>query len=206
MRGGPSEPGASSHVPRSTCSRPRRAAPRRCAGRRAPPRHVLPVHLHASARGLEMARAPRTTRSPGRMPPAPERAGDDGAEALHREDAVDRQARRARRPGARQLGQTPRRARRSSASRPAPVLAETGDDRRARRTASRRGTSRTSSAHESSQSGSTRSLLVSATTPRVTPSSRDDVEVLAGLRHHALVGGDDEQHDVDRRRRRRACS
>ena len=52
----------------------------------------------------------------------------------------------------------------------------------------------------SSQSSSTRSLLVSATTPRVTPSMLEDREVLARLRHDAFVGGDDEQRDVDARR------
>ena len=49
----------------------------------------------------------------------------------------------------------------------------------------------------SSSSSSTRSALVSATTPSVDPEQLDDREVLHGLRHDAVVGGDDEQEEVD---------
>ena len=59
---------------------------------------------------------------------------------------------------------------------------------------------RTSSSTSASHSSSTRSAFVSATTPRLHAEQSENREVLARLRHHAFVGGDDEQRDVDSRR------
>ncbi len=38
---------------------------------------------------------------------------------------------------------------------------------------------------------------MSATTPRLDAEQVDDRQMLARLRHHAVVGGDDQQHEVD---------
>jgi hypothetical protein len=48
--------------------------------------------------------------------------------------------------------------------------------------------------------------LVSAITPRESPSSTTDVEVLARLGPDRLVGGDDEQDEVDAARAREHVS
>ena len=47
------------------------------------------------------------------------------------------------------------------------------------------------------RSASAMSILVSATRPRVIAEQVEDRQVLAGLRHHPVVGGDDEQREVD---------
>ena len=44
---------------------------------------------------------------------------------------------------------------------------------------------------------STRSILVSATAPCCDPEQVDNLQMLAGLRHHAVVRRDHQQHDVD---------
>ena len=56
---------------------------------------------------------------------------------------------------------------------------------------------RTSSSASSSSSSSTRSALVSATTPSRTPSSSMMARCSHRLGHHAVVGGDDQQEEVD---------
>ena len=57
--------------------------------------------------------------------------------------------------------------------------------------------SRSRSATSASRSASTRSLLVSATRPCVDAEQIDDRQMLDGLRHDAVVRGDDQQHEVD---------
>ena len=88
-----------------------------------------------------------------------------------------------------------------SASRPAPVTDDTGTTGAPARPLPA-SSSATSSAARPSVSASTRSAFVSATTPASIAEEVADRGVLAGLRHHALVGGDDEERQVHARRAR----
>ena len=129
--------------------------------------------------------------------PRPARAGH------HRTDSRD-----AKRPGPPAAG----RGRRSGEPTPAAPRcargARTAPDRSAPtpRWAGRTATddpasrSATSSSTSSSHSGSTRSALVTTGMPDRHTQVLQDGEMLGGLRHDALVGGDDQQREVDARR------
>jgi hypothetical protein len=55
----------------------------------------------------------------------------------------------------------------------------------------------TSSAHASAIAGGAASILLTTATSAPTPSSAQIAEVLAGLRHHAVVGGHHQERQVD---------
>ena len=113
-------------------------------------------------------------------------------------DAIDRQPRDA--PSRGRAAATARSRSRSasrSASSPSPVVADTGTIGAPLEKRSRDQLARPPCRASSSVSASTRSALVSATTPAGTPQQPADVEVLARLRHHRLVGGDDQHDAVD---------
>ena len=122
----------------------------------------------------------------------PQRAGDDRPGAADRERAVDVQPQRpvrSRLPGTRRRGPLERRAQRPRCPRrgaPPPA------------TISAPGSS--SAASAAARAGSARSAFVIATTPAPTPERAQHRGVLARLRHHAVVGGDDHQEQVDPRR------
>ena len=128
---------------------------------------------------------------------ADQRARDDRPEAAHLEAAVDRQARRPRARRARRrsaAASAPSAAR--SASSPAPV---TDDTRTIGAPASG---VRASSAATSSAASSATSVVHGVDLRERDHRARDaeqlaDREVLARLRHHALVGGDHEQQQID---------
>ena len=135
---------------------------------------------------------------PGLRRAISDRAGDDGAGAGDREHAIDRQAEEVAGVA---LGHRSTRARRAARaarqcpgrSRPTPRAAR----RRARLDdASHSATSeRTSASH----SGSAASAFVMTASARRHPQLLEHDEVLAALRHDAVIGGDDQECHVDAR-------
>ena len=124
--------------------------------------------------------------------PGPERPGRDRADAAQREDAVDEETRRPRRP----LGLDRCVARARRAARRGPRRSS----RSPRRPPPRARAPCASSTASSSVSASTASAFVTATTPRVDAEQPQDREVLVRLRPRALGGVDHEQEEVDARR------
>ncbi len=194
-------------VARRGTRRARRARRRGAARARSTPGSATATRWPASARatGRSCTCTLRTrTLAPARLDAQlvavadrarPERAGDDGADAAQREDAVDVEARRRVVARVRARGATAASAARSSSS-PAPVRALTA-------TTAAPGTSSSASARASSSvSSSTRSAFVSATTPRSIAEQAQDREVLVRLRPRALVRVDHEQEEVDAGRAR----
>ena len=155
---------------------------------------LLAVHLNASHFRAPSTRLDREL-VVHRDPPRDQRPGDDRAEAFHREDAIDRQPRRAvggpRGRGAADVGE--RRAKR--------VEAVTGADRHRhdRRAVEKR------SGHELAhfeprqlqRVGVGEIGLRERDEARANVEQPADVEVLARLRHHRFVGGDHEHDEVD---------
>ena len=150
---------------------------------------------HVAVAGHEPERVARAQR------PAPERARDDRATALDREDPVDRQRRR--------TGRRPvRRRRRASAARTSsspspsrPDAARTGEpasDVGAR-------SSVTAATTAPTRSGSTASILVTTTIPGRDPERVEQRQVFERLGAWAVVGGHDQHRGVDLARPRRAC-
>ena len=89
-----------------------------------------------------------------------------------------------------------------SASRPAPVVRRDAHDRRAARGGLREQRAHLVLARARHVSLSTEIALGERDDAALDAEQLADREVLARLRHHALVGGDDEQHEVDARRAR----
>ena len=149
------------------------------------------------------ADAPRVdlTSSPTAQPPRRQRAGDDGAEALDREDAVDRQAQQPLGILGRRVARASSRARRA-ASRAPPRSSPTPARSARPRGRCPRAAARTSSCTSSSQSGVDEVGLGQRHHAAREREQAADVEVLARLRHHALVGGDHQHHEVDAARAR----
>ncbi len=156
--------------------------------------HLQPAHARpervAGALGQHLDLGPLLERR------AAQRAGDHGAEAAHREDAVDREpagavAQRARGGGRRRLLQG-----RSERVEPRPGV---GGDRHDRRACQ----ARSGELLLDVQPGELERLLVDGVHlgerhhAALDPEQVADREVLAGLRHHALVRGHHEQHQVD---------
>ena len=178
----------------SSTSTPPRLTAARCPATAASARravHLHAAHLHRPARPGRSASS-SSTRDAARH----QRAGDDGAEALHREHAIDRQPRRARRrPAAHARGRPPSSAARRSSS-PAPVRADTGTIGAPSRNEPAT-SSRTSSRDELERVGVDQVGLGQRDEAGRHPEQPADVEVLARLRHHRLVGRDDEHDEVD---------
>ena len=203
-RGGAPRPGgrtsAAAARPRASyrgrCRCARRRPGRRRRGRRRPPRRrrgrasgaIARVRRHAAAAGSRgrRRRSSRPTACRSRRCRC-RAARTRGRRAGACRPEVRRDARRARRTP--QRGDAARRARcrcgadTSTISAPASRVAASA--------------SAASSRARSAPSSSTRSRLVSATTPCATPSRSRIGEVLARLRHDAFVGGDEQQGDVD---------
>ena len=79
---------------------------------------------------------------------------------------------------------------------PSPVRAETGRIGAPARAVGARAAV-ISAVTAARRAGSARSALVRATAPRGEAEQVEDRQVLGGLRHRAVVGGDDEQREVD---------
>ena len=120
----------------------------------------------------------------------PQRPGHDRAGAPDSEHAIDMQA-GARPEGAARLGSASRRRARARRA------ARRGPPRCAPSTATTSAPGSSSAASSIASSGSARSLLVTATTPRVHVERAQDAGVLARLRHDAVVGRDRHQVQVD---------
>ena len=159
---------------------------------------LVVVHLHAAHAPRARRRARRVSASPASdLAATTSVPGDDRADALEREDAVHGQAGRA--GAAARLGALARRARARPAARPGrarPARSRSPPSQPAIRRAVEELAHVRRRQLEPARS-STRSALVSATTPRGTPSSSMMARCSRGLRHDAVVGGDDEQDEVD---------
>ena len=88
------------------------------------------------------------------------------------------------------------RASRRNASKPSPVMFEIGQNRGAFQKRAPQEVASRSPDQLAGARSSTRSILVRATKPVANAQQREDVEMLAGLRHDAVVGGDDQDHAV----------
>ena len=176
-------------------ARPRRARRRRGSARRAARRPRGRPARRGPARTAPARRGPTgstVTRSPSASAPAPQRAGHHRPGAAHRERAVDVQHGAARHAAPRRStsAAAPSSAARRS-SRPCP-------DGAAHATVGTPGSSSATSA--GARAGSATSVFVIATTPVADVERAQDRRVLARLRHHPVVGGDDHQEQVDARR------
>ena len=160
-------------------ARARRAG--RAPGRRAP----APASPAGAAAGALRARRSRTTACRSRTVPAPRMVKTRSTWSTLAA-GVARHGREPRRPRAR--------ARRATSPTPAPVRAEQASSSSLPGSSSR--------ASRIAGSGSARSALVTATTPPRTPSARRTRTCSTRLRHDAVVGGDDEQEQVDAGRAR----
>ena len=167
-------------------------------------RDGLAVRLDAAHLGLEPAGVDLDALVEGE-PAGGDRAGHHRAEAPDREHAVDRQPEGGVGPARRAPRARARRAWRAAPAAPRRSWPRRAGWARPRGTCRAR-KPRTSSRTSSSQSGSARSALVSTTRPLRDPEQLADGEVLARLRHHPLVGRDDQHDEVDAARARRACS
>ena len=197
-RVGAARPGADTTWPRETSAS---STPCRLTAQRTPgsPRSRRDAVVSAAR-----ARAPRSppgcisTASPTAKRDADQRAG----RRRSRSRCAAKQRSTCRRGGPLRgvRGGAPRSASRSalrSASRPSPVRAETGTTGRRRGAVLPAAVAHLLVGELGHVGARPTSILVSATTPRVDAEQLADRDVLAGLRHHALVGGDHEQHQVD---------
>ena len=144
------------------------------------------AHAHAARRA-----AAATSTSPRRDRARPQRAGDDRARAADGERRGRRAARGSPPPSPRGRAGARRRASSAARSSSTPVAGA----RRARHDLDAAAAARAAS--RSARAGSARSAFVTATTPSSTPSAAQHRGVLARLGHHAVVGGDDHQVEVD---------
>ena len=156
--------------------------------------HRQAVHLHAPHARLAAGRQQRQAVA-GADRAAPQRAGHDRAEPFHAEHAIDGQARRLRARPVRDRGELAVELGEQLA-RPVAGHGRELDDRGAgERRAGEQGL------HVALRQVQPLALHQVALREHHDPARHaqqlDDREVLAGLRHHAFVGGDHEQHEVD---------
>ena len=160
--------------------RPRRA---RCAPRR-------------SARGQICRRAAQRTRSPGPHLAADRRAGDDQAVAVQRERAIDRQAEVAARRRRSSLLEQRRHDPVAQLGQALPGHERERHDRRVLRATCPSIRIRISSSTSRTRAVGHEIALGDDEDRPLDAEQMQDVEMLLGLRHHAVVGGDGEEHEV----------
>ena len=158
--------------------------------------HRLVVDLHRAHPHRVRPRAAAAASSPRAIVPRPQRAGHDRPGAADRE----RRGRRAGAPGAASSARE-RTLRGELVERGAQLVEAGAGPRRHGHDASPPGAARRP--RPPPGSGSARSLLVTATTPASTAERPQHGGVLARLGHHAVVGGDRHQVQVDAASRRR---
>ena len=190
-------------VPAARARRRARSPPARppggsrpCAGRRRPPRRRWPwiwrprtfdwTPVRDTPRPARPARSWPAATVPVTTVPNPRIVKTRSIGRRKVAIGPPRRARRARAP----------RAPRAAPAAPRPSSPRRGGSGAPSRNVPRR-KPRTSSWTSSSHSGSARSALVRTTSPALDAQQLADREMLARLRHHPLVGGDDQQDEVD---------
>ena len=159
------------------------------------PVHLHPSHAHGAAAGQELELLVAGDR------PGDEAARDDRTEARDQECAVDRQARD---PRLALLGRRASHERQQGRLEVVEPLARHRRDRNdggLRQGGALQQLSNVGNRHCRELGGYTIDLRDRDDAARQ-PEHADDLEVLAGLRHHGLVGRDDEEHRVDPARAR----